>query len=227
MGKNKLQRFADIERFDNVLEFTDFQNNETSKPKGRWREDIFQNSNPVVLELACGKGSYTIELARRNPARNYIGIDIKGSRIWKGARKAKEEGLDNVRFLRMYIDHLGEYFADGEIDEIWITFPDPYPRGSDRNKRLTFYKYLSIYQTVLKNAGIIHLKTDSDSLFDFSKTSIQKFGCLIIDCEYDIYTDRKDDSLLTIKTDFERKHLEQGKTIKYLKFKLPESKGSL
>lgn len=223
MGKNKLKRFEDIDRFENVIEWTDFQNGTKSKPKGRWGRDIFQNDHPIVLELACGKGVYTVELAKREPVRNYIGIDIKGSRIWKGARRAKEENLDNVRFLRMYIDHLQEYFETGEVDEIWITFPDPYRRGGNRNKRLTSPKFLAIYQTIIKKAGTIHLKTDSDDLYNFSKKAVENFGGEIISFVDDIYNERADDELLTIQTDFESKHLEEDKSIKYLQFQLPVS----
>ena len=223
MAKNKLERFSDIDRFENVLELTDFQNGDRAKPAGEWREEIFKNNNPIILELACGKGDYTVELARKEPGNNYIGIDIKGSRLWKGARKAKEEGLENVRFLRIYIDHLSEYFAPGEVNEIWITFPDPYLRGGDRNKRLTSEKFLGVYQSLLKKPGFIHLKTDSRPLFEFTEYMIGVFSGTVIDRVENVYKERGDDEYLTIKTDFERKHLEKGKSIKYLKFTLPES----
>lgn len=220
MGKNKLKRFAEIDRFKNVFELTDFNGRDNSKPKGRWKE-VFGNENPITLELACGKGRYTVELARRNLERNYIGVDIKGSRIWKGARKARENDLDNVRFLRIYIDHLHEYFAEGEVNEIWITFPDPYPRGSNRSKRLTSQKFLGIYQKVLKREGVIHLKTDSEALYQFSRSTVEKYGCRILDRADNVYGDRDDDETLTIKTDFEIRHLQKGKTIKYMQFSLP------
>lgn len=223
MAKTKLQRFADIDEFENVLELTDFQSGNRSKPKGRWNEDIFGNDNPIILELACGKGDYTVELARRNPNCNYVGIDIKGSRLWKGAKKAKNEGLSNARFLRIYIDHLDEYFAEEEVDEIWITFPDPYLKGGDRNKRLTSDKFLAFYQKLLKESGPVHLKTDSRDLFDFTIYAVNKHGGRILDEVQDIYRNRKDDEILSIKTDFEEKHLQKGKTIKYLKFSLPAS----
>lgn len=218
MGKNKLERFEDIDRFDNVLELTDYRESSAHKPKGRWNEEIFENYNPITLELACGKGTYTVELARRNPTINYVGIDIKGSRIWKGAKEAKENKLENVRFLRMYIDHLEEYFGNEEVDEIWITFPDPYPRGSDRSKRLTSHKFLKKYKAIVKHSGCIHLKTDSTSLFEFSKKSILEFNGKLLECVDDIYTEKGDSDLLTIKTNFEKKHLDKGKAIKYLKF---------
>lgn len=222
MGRNKLDRYKELAEFSHVLEKDDFLDEDDEKPKGKWRSRIFGNNKPVVLELACGKGTYTLELARRNPDKNVVGIDIKGARIWKGAKKAKEEGLENVRFLRIYIDHLDEYFAENEVDDIWITFPDPYLRDSNRSKRLTSEKFLNIYQKVLSPEGAIRLKTDSDPLFSFTKEVIKETGCRVLDQVENIYRDRPDDELLTIKTDFEKRHLEKGRTISYIKFRLPE-----
>ena len=219
MAKTKLQRFDDIDRFENVLELTDFQDGR-SKPKGRWGREIFSNENPIVLELACGKGDYTVELAKRFPSVNYIGIDIKGSRLWKGARKAREQELENARFLRIYIDHLHEYFAEGEVEEIWITFPDPYLRGGDRSKRLTSEKFLACYHEIVREAGPIHLKTDSEELYRFTQYSVKNNGGHVLDEVEDVYAERDGDEILTIKTDFEKKHLKRGKIIKYLKFTL-------
>lgn len=223
MSKNKLQRFADIARFPNVYELTDFQDKRDEKPKGKWAAEIFKNNNPLILELACGRGEYTLELARRNPRHNYVGIDIKGARIWKGAQCALKEELGNVRFLRIYIDHLEQYFAPGEVDQIWITFPDPYLKPSKKNKRLSSPKFLHIYKKVLKPGGIIHLKTDSDTLFSYTRQIIEQNNCEVIDLEEDIYRNRVDDELLTIKTYYEKKHMEQNKAIKYIRFKLPDT----
>jgi tRNA (guanine-N7-)-methyltransferase len=222
MSKGKLEKFEEVTAFENTLELTDFQKDHSLKPKGRWNKDIFQNDNPIVFELACGKGTYTLELARRNPHKNFIGVDIKGDRIWKGAKQALEEDLGNVRFLRIYIDHLDEYFAYGEVDEAWITFPDPYPRRPDRSKRLTSSKFLNIYQKVFVPGAQIHLKTDSNNLFEFSKTSVSQFGCNIQEVVSDIYTQRPDSELLTIQTHYEKRWLEVGKAIKYLRFSLSE-----
>ena len=224
MGKNKLERFAEIAEFEHVLELTDFQEEDEEKPKGRWNNDLFENDNPIILEIACGKGEYTLELARRNPQTNFIGIDIKGARLWKGAKRALNQDLANVRFLRIYIDHLDEYFAPGEVHNMWITFPDPYPKYSDRNKRLTSPKFLATYQKVLDSDGIIHFKTDSDKLWDFTKNVVREEGCEVLDLVENIYQERPEDPLLTTKTYYEKKHLEDGKTIKYLKFRLPEEK---
>ena len=174
----------------------------------------------LCLELACGKGEYARALAERDPDRNYIGIDIKGARIWKGAKIALEKKIDNIRFLRMQIDHLDEYFASGEVDEIWITFPDPYLRKSKSSKRLTSPKFLDIYKKILKPGGLIHLKTDSEPLFRFTKETLRDTGCKTVDLVEDVYKERPDDELLTIQTFYEKQHLEKGKTIRYVCFKL-------
>jgi len=221
MGKGKLEKFEEVTQFPNTLELTDFQDPESQKPRGRWHTDVFGNDNPIVFELGCGKGTYTLELARRHPHKNYLGIDIKGDRIWRGAKTALDEGLDNVRFMRMYIDHLDEYFAPNEIADMWITFPDPYPRSPDSNKRLTSPKFLHIYQQVLKPNATIQLKTDDDDLFQFTKETLSETDCEVLDLVEDVYGERPDDELITIKTDFEKDHLENNKTIKYLKFLLP------
>jgi len=223
MGTNKLQRFEEIGEFENVFELTDYQDNDVKKPKGNWHKKVFGNSNPIILELACGKGAYTLELARRNPDKNFIGVDIKGARIWKGAKRARSEKLDNLRFLRIYIDHLDEYFAPGEVDDIWITFPDPYPKYSDRSKRLTSPKFLDIYKSVLKSDGYIHLKTDSDKLFKYTRKVIKDWECPVKKVVQNIYEECPDDELLTIQTFYEKRHIEAGKTIKFLSFGLPVS----
>ena len=218
MGKDKLRRFDEVDKFENVFEFTDFS--EKPKPKGKWHKDIFKNDNPIILELACGKGEYTLNLARQFPVKNFIGIDIKGARIWRGAKTALQEQLDNVRFIRMYIDHLDEYFENDEIDEIWITFPDPYPRKSKRSKRLTSPKFQNIYHSLLKKDGVIHLKTDSDFLYNYTLKTISEEGCRLFENIDDVYKEKPNDPLLTIKTFYEQMHLKKGKTIHYLSFRL-------
>ncbi len=222
MSKGKLEKFEEVSQFENTLELTDFQDPETDKPKGRWHTDVFGNDNPIVCELGCGKGKYTLELARRNPDKNYIGIDIKGDRIWRGAKTALDNELDNVRFIRMYIDHLEEYFAPGEVSDVWITFPDPYPRSPDSNKRLTSPKFLNIYQKVLKPGATIHFKTDDDDLFLFTRQVMEETGCEVLDLKKNIHQKKVEDELVTIKTDYEKRHLADGRTISYLKFSLPE-----
>lgn len=217
MGKkNKLQRFRDIARFENVFEYTDFEHKPT--PKGNWHDEVFRNRNPIVLELACGKAEYTIFLARKFPEKNYIGIDLKGNRIWKGAKYALEKKIDHVRFIRMLIDHLEDYFEPGEVDEIWITFPDPQPRESRSKQRLTSPKFLKIYRKILKPGSLIHLKTDSGLLYRFTLETIEEEGCEIIKKVDDIYSEEPDNELLTNQTFYEKKHLKEGKTIHYVCF---------
>lgn len=221
MVVNKLQRFKEVKEFPNIIEYTDFDPG-SGKTKGKWHSEIFQNDKPIVAELACGKAEYTLKLSEKYPGKNFVGIDIKGDRIWKGAKKALKEERDTVRFLRIYIDHLDEYFELGEISEIWITFPDPYPKKGDISKRLTSPKFLNIYSRVLKPGGLIHLKTDSGLLFDFTMESIHANKCEIVDVSKDIYSEKTDDDDLMIQTYYEKKHLENKKTIKYVAFRLPE-----
>lgn len=220
MAKNKLQKFEDVARFHNVFEYTDYT--DRPKPVGRWHSDVFNNKNPITLELACGKAEYTVQLARRNPDCNYIGIDKKGWRIWTGAKTALEENLVNTHFMRIFIDHLEEYFAPGEVEEIWIVFPDPFLRESRESNRLTSPKFLEIYQNILKPGSVIHLKTDSPELFSYTLDVIKQERCRLLDRCDDIYRERSDDELLTIKTFYEERHLHEGRTIRYVSFQLPE-----
>jgi tRNA (guanine-N7-)-methyltransferase len=218
-GKNKRQRIRDIARFSNVFEYTDFDEN--SLPKGNWKSGIFKNQKPITLELACGKGEYTVNLARKYPDRNFIGIDIKGPRIWLGAKTALEESLENVRFIRMFIDHLENYFGKDEVDEIWITFPDPYLRKKSKwSKRLTSSKFLNIYRKLLKTGGIIHLKTDSEVLFNYTLETIKQENGTIVKKSGNVHKEMPDDDLLSIRTYYEKMHLKEGKTIYYVAFRL-------
>src|SRR3954468_5439933 len=171
MGKDKLRRFAEIETFSNVLQL------DAGKVyKGQWSDGFFKNNNPVVVELACGKGEYTVNLAQMFPDKNFIGIDYKGNRIWRGAKTALEDGVNNVAFLRMQIENLVDYFAPGEVDEIWITFPDPQPQLSREKKRLTSPRFLQMYRQILKPGGMIHLKTDNDQLYQYTLQIIEDEG---------------------------------------------------
>jgi tRNA (guanine-N7-)-methyltransferase len=217
MTVNKLERFAENARLENVFEHTDYQDAAHKKLKGKWHH-IFGNSHPISLELACGTGTYTLELARRHPKVNYIGIDIKGSRIWKGAKRAKQESLENVRFLRIFIEELDDYFSRDEVNEIWITFADPYPSAKNCNKRLTSAGFLELYATILQSNGVIHYKTDDTDFFRYTCREIQKFGGSIIQKVDDIYHEQPENNLLTIKTVYEEKHLKEGKTISYCAF---------
>lgn len=220
MAKNKQKKFDDVARFENVFEYTDFQEENLEKPKGKWNSEIFKNKNPIVLELACGKAEYTVNLARKYPGKNFIGIDKKGWRIWSGAKVAIDESLTNTHFIRMFIDHLDEYFAPNEVDEIWIIFPDPFLRGSRESNRLTAPKFLNIYKKILKPGAIIRLKTDSPELFSYTLEVIESEQCKIIDRVDDVYKERPDDDELSIKTFYEQMHLQKGKTISYIAFQL-------
>ena len=212
MGQKKLQRFAAIKTFGNVLEYP-------QDIKGRWSEH-FKNNNDIVLELACGKGEYTLGLSRLHPERNHIGVDIKGNRIWVGAKTALDEGLNNAAFLRTQIQKLEDYFAQGEVSEIWITFPDPQLTPGKAKKRLTHPRFLLRYQAVLKPGGIIQLKTDSPDLYDFTKLVIKLFSLPLLEDHEDVYAQPEIPAELAIKTHYEKLDIAQSNRIHYLKFTL-------
>ncbi|MCB0715012.1 MAG: tRNA (guanosine(46)-N7)-methyltransferase TrmB [Chitinophagaceae bacterium] len=213
MGHKKLIRFAEISRFPNVLQHPE-------NMAGHWHNH-FQNNHPINLELACGKGEYAIGLGTMFPQENFIGVDIKGNRIWVGAKKALENKLVNVAFLRTQIDHISNYFAPGEVASIWITFPDPQLRKSKAKKRLTHPKFLRLYQQILQPDGLIHVKTDSPDLYSFTKTVIDLLGCqLHIDIE-NINTQKNVAATLKIKTHYESLDIAASNRIHYLCFSLP------
>ena len=213
MGHKKLIRFEEIKTFPNVLIFPE-------QMKGRWASH-FGRSAPLTLELACGKGEYTLALARRFPERNFVGVDIKGNRIWKGAKTALTEKQTNVAFLRIQIDHIDAYFAPGAVSDIWITFPDPFLRTSKAKKRLTHLKFLHLYQRILRPEGRIHLKTDSPDLYQFTREVIAETGCVLHRDVPDVYQ-APPEELLRIQTYYEGLHLADGRTIRYLEFALPD-----
>jgi len=213
MGKDKLRRFAEVATFPNVVQL------DAGLPyKGKWAKGFFRNDNPVVLELACGKGEYTVNLAKLFPAKNFIGIDYKGNRIWRGAKDALEEGVANVGFLRIQIETMLDYFGPGEIDEIWITFPDPQPQISREKKRLTSPRFLEKYKQVLKPGGHINLKTDNDGLHTYTAEKIKESGLKLHVKTEDLYHSAHGDEVLSIKTYYEKKYLKDNKNINYLKF---------
>lgn len=192
---------------------------DAGKPyKGNWAASFFNNGHPVVLELACGKGEYTVNLARLFPDKNFIGVDYKGNRIWRGAKTALEDGITNVGFLRIQIENLTDYFAPGEVDEIWITFPDPQPQLSREKKRLTSPRFLDQYRLLLKPGGIIHLKTDNDALHQYTHDQIAGLGLKLHIRTEDLYHSPYTDEVLSIKTYYEKKYLQVNKNINYLKF---------
>ncbi|MEI8058597.1 MAG: tRNA (guanosine(46)-N7)-methyltransferase TrmB [Ferruginibacter sp.] len=213
MAQKKLLRFAEFTAFHNTLEYP-------KDMQGEWQK-FFANKNPIVLELACGRGEYTVGLSKMFPLQNYIGVDVKGNRMHIGARKCIAEGINNVGFLRTQIEMLPDYFVAGEVDEIWITFPDPQLRVSKAKQRLTHPRFLRLYQQVLKPTGIIHLKTDSPDLYYFTKKVIELFGLnLVEDCD-DVYKQAFVKEELKIKTHYECLDIAQSNKIHYLKFTLP------
>ncbi|WP_026897381.1 tRNA (guanosine(46)-N7)-methyltransferase TrmB [Daejeonella oryzae] len=213
MGKDKLRRYAEISDFNNVHELE-----EGKELKGAWNKIQFANELPVILELACGKGEYTVSLAKLFPEKNFIGIDYKGNRIWRGAKTALEEKIPNVAFLRIQIEHILDYFEDGEISEIWITFPDPQPQESREKKRLTSPRFLEMYKRILKKGGILHLKTDNDALHAYTHEKIAELGLQLHVRTQDLYRSDFADEVLSIKTYYEKKYLAHDKNINYLKF---------
>ncbi|MDR2801934.1 MAG: tRNA (guanosine(46)-N7)-methyltransferase TrmB [Prevotellaceae bacterium] len=219
MGKNKYQRFCENETFTLLFQppfAAVFQNDFFLK--GRWREAFFKNAHPIVLELGCGRGEYTVELARRYPAKNFIGIDRKGARLWRGAKTATEEPLPNVAFIRTHIDFITSFFATGEVDEIWITFPDPQPARP--RKRLTGARFLVRYAQFLKSGGDIHLKTDNRTLHEYTKAIAQHNGLPLHEAHSDIYGAARADEILSIRTHYEKLFLRQGLPITYCRFGL-------
>lgn len=214
MGKDKLRKFAEVATFDNVVQL------DAGKAyKGTWAEKFFKNQQPIILELACGKGEYTVNLAKLFPEKNFIGIDYKGNRIWRGAKTAIEDGISNVGFLRIQIETILEHFAEGEIDEIWITFPDPQPQDSREKKRLTHPKFLERYQLLLKEGGIMHLKTDNDGFYAYTLEQIAALKLEKVKETTDLYQSTLVDEVLSIKTYYERKYLATSKNINYVQWK--------
>jgi tRNA (guanine-N7-)-methyltransferase len=237
MGKNKLARWTEFGSYDNVIQPEIGDISAKDHPiKGRWNEKMFKNHNPVILELGCGKGEYSTGLAVRFPENNFVGIDIKGARMWRGAKTAHELNLKNVAFLRTRIEFINSFFSADEIDEIWITFPDPHPGGRNSNKRLTSPWFLNSYRMFLKNNGLIHLKTDNSELFNYTKAVVIHNNLEMICATEDLYKENisnESDSflnnnpppdILSIKTHYEKIFLDKGLNINYLAFRLNKEK---
>lgn len=220
-GKNKLKRFAENETFSHVIQPKFHEVFQTKHSLyGAWNSKFWNNSNPIVLELGCGKGEYTVNLAKKFPDKNFIGIDIKGARFWRGAKTAHDEGITNVAFLRTRVEFLESFFASGEISEIWITFPDPQMEKRRTKKRLTSARFLNMYRAVLKPGGVIHLKTDSQELHAYTKYIINQNLHKILVKTTDLYNSNFLDDILSIQTFYERTYLAQGKPITYIQFEL-------
>ena len=216
MGQKKLIRFKAIQSFANVLEYPE-------NMPGKWK-DFFKNENPIVLELACGKGEYTVGLSRIYPEKNIIGVDLKGNRIYSGALECMQQNLTNAAFLRTQIDKINGYFLPGEVSEIWITFPDPQLRTSRAKKRLTHPRFLRLYQDILKPGGRIHLKTDSPVLFHFTRLMTELYGLDVQDVSEDVYSREDNPDEISIKTHYENLDIAESKKIFYLRFTLSEKK---
>lgn len=231
MSKNKLSKFAEMATYDHVVE-APFQT--PSSPchplHGKWQEEFFHNSNPIVLELGCGRGEYCVGLGRLFPNKNFIGVDIKGARMWSGATEAKEAGLKNVGFLRTHIEFIDKFFAPGEVAEIWLTFSDPQMKKV--TKRLTSTYFLARYRHFLTDNGLVHLKTDSNFLFTYTDFMVQENHLLVEFRTDNLYhtlaaeEDKEVCQILGIRTYYEQQWLDRGLNIKYLKFRLPQ-KGTL
>lgn len=224
MGKNKLARFAENKILPNVIQPTREDALKGFELKGKWRENFFKNDNPIVLELGCGKGEYSVGLAKTFTEKNFIGVDIKGARFWFGAKEAVESGMNNVAFLRTQIELVDYFFAENEVDEIWITFPDPQLKYKRTKHRLTHPDFLARYKKFLKPGGIVHLKTDSEFLHGYTLGYLQGAGHEIISAHHDIYGapeyDPDTEHLRDIQTYYEGLFSAKGKTITYIKFRI-------
>ncbi|MBK9526434.1 MAG: tRNA (guanosine(46)-N7)-methyltransferase TrmB [Bacteroidetes bacterium] len=220
MGKDKLRRFAENETFPNLIQPLMTYPPLDHELKGKWHENFFHNQAPIVLELGCGRGEYTVNLAEKFPEKNFIGIDWKGARLWRGAKTGVESQIKNMAFLRIQIENIASFFGPDEVDEIWITFPDPHLRERDDQKRLTSHRFLNLYRQFLKPNGFVNLKTDSRFLYDFTIEVIQDQNLPIkIQTEH-LYQSEYADDVLSIKTTYEKIWLKEGLNICYLKFTL-------
>jgi tRNA (guanine-N7-)-methyltransferase len=223
--KNKHAHWQEMKSFSNFIqpEIQDVIGKDHAL-RGKWNKEFFRNDNPVILELGCGKGEYTVGLAARFPENNYLGIDIKGARIWRGAKTALENKIPNAAFLRTRIEFINSFFAENEIDEIWITFPDPYPKRRDTSKRLVSPYFLNSYNRFMKNKGIIHLKTDKSDLYHYAREVALQNNLEILVSTGDLYSEIPMNNILSIKTHYEKIFTERKKIIKYLSFRLNKDK---
>lgn len=221
MGKNKLFRFAEMNTFSNVIQpgSRDILNKD-NELKGNWAGNIFKNNNAIILELGCGKGEYTVNLAEKFPDKNFIGIDIKGARMWVGAKKSLNLGLTNAVFLRTRIEFINSFFSNGEVDEIWIVFPDPHENKKQNQKRLTSSVFLNKYKGFLKKDGIVNLKTDNEILYNYTLNIIRKNNLKLLHNVSNLYNSEHLDKAHNVKTFYEQMFLEEGKPIHYLQFTL-------
>ncbi|MEP3838162.1 MAG: tRNA (guanosine(46)-N7)-methyltransferase TrmB [Algibacter sp.] len=221
-SKNKLRRFKENETFSNVVQPTrEDLVNSNFKQKGNWRANIFNNDNPLVLELGCGKGEYSVALAKKYPNKNFVGIDIKGARFWRGAKTAIEENIPNVAFLRTQIELIDHAFAENEVDEIWITFPDPQIKYKRTKHRMTNAAFLERYKQILKPEGEVNLKTDSEFMHGYTLGLLHGAGHEVLYANHNVYKQEgSPEEVTSIQTFYESQYLEQNKPITYIKFKI-------
>ncbi|MBS1595502.1 MAG: tRNA (guanosine(46)-N7)-methyltransferase TrmB [Bacteroidetes bacterium] len=224
--KNKRKKIAEVNTLPNVFQCPEYHETQLYDAsgqrldlKGHWNELVFKNNHPITLELACGKGDYAVALAARYPDRNFIGVDIKGPRIHTGAKQAHEQGLHNVAFARIKIQNILNFFGTGEIDEIWITFPDPYPKDRHEKHRLTYKEFLAKYEQVLKPGGVVNFKMDDMDMFHYTRDSALAYGGEILYYQEDIYSAPLEREELSIKTFYEKQHIADGRKINYLRFR--------
>jgi tRNA (guanine-N7-)-methyltransferase len=213
LARRKLAHFAEMDQMPFVFAYPEDK-------AGRWAE-FFGNQHPIILEVGCGTGRYTTGLAQKFPENNYIGLDIKGSRMWHGAKAVEAAQLKNAAFIRTQLESIQNYFAPGEVDEIWITFPDPQPRESRERKRLSSPRFLALYKDICKPGGIVHLKTDNQTLFDYSVTAWKEYGMRISACTNNLYAQPLENEVLSIKTTYEERYLAQGLPICYMRAQFP------
>jgi tRNA (guanine-N7-)-methyltransferase len=219
VGKDKLKRFAENETFANLIQPKTAYPPEDHPLKGNWKKKFFKNEHPIIVELGCGRGEYTTSLARKFPGQNFIGIDWKGARLWRGAKTGIEEKMDNVGFLRIQMQNMYAFFAPGEIDELWITFPVPHMESSNDRKRVTSPRFLELYRKCMKPDGVINLKTDSRQLYEYTLEVLRQEGINPVLATDDLYASEADE-ILSIKTTYEKIWLKDGAKICYLKFHL-------
>ena len=221
-SKNKLKRFRENETFSNVVQPSREELVDGTFPlKGKWNSDFFKNDNPIVVELGCGKGEYTLALADKNPEKNFIGVDIKGARFWRGAKTALENSMNNVGFMRTQIELIEYAFAKAEIDEIWITFPDPQIKYKRTKHRMTNTEFLQKYKNVLKEGGCVNLKTDSEFMHGYTLGLLHGEGHEILEANHNVYKNEySPEEVVGIQTFYEKQYLEQGKPITYIKFRV-------